>query len=109
MSWLVSAGRVLASAEVATGRSGKARGLIGRPSVDGAFVLHDCRWVHTIGMRVPIDVAFVAADGVVRKVVRMGRHRIGAPVRGASWVVEAEAGAFERWGLREGDMVELRD
>jgi uncharacterized membrane protein (UPF0127 family) len=26
----------------------------------------------------------------------------------ASWVVEAEAGAFARWGLRVGDTIELR-
>ena len=26
----------------------------------------------------------------------------------ASWVIEAEAGAFERWGLHVGDVVELR-
>jgi hypothetical protein len=27
----------------------------------------------------------------------------------AAWVIEAQAGAFERWGLVTGDVVELRD
>ena len=31
------------------------------------------------------------------------------PVWKAAWIIEAEAGAFERWGLRLGDVVELRD
>lgn len=73
------------------------------------MVLSPCRWVHTIGMRFPLDVAYVDSDGVVVKAVRMGRHRIGLPVPKASWVIEAEAGAFERWGLSTGDVVELRD
>ena len=60
-------------------------------------------------MRFPLDVAFVDRDGVVIKTVRMGRHRLGWPVPKAAWVIEAEAGAFERWGLSIGDVVELRD
>ena len=39
----------------------------------------------------------------------MGRYRMGWPVRDAAWVIEAQAGAFERWNLRVGDTVELRD
>jgi hypothetical protein len=42
------------------------------------------------------------------KTVRMHAHRVGVPVWSASWVVEAEAGAFARWGLRVGDTIELR-
>jgi uncharacterized membrane protein (UPF0127 family) len=39
----------------------------------------------------------------------MRRNRIGVPVWKATTVVEAEAGAFERWGLKVGDQVELRE
>ncbi len=35
--------------------------------------------------------------------------RLGAPVKRGSWVIEAATGAFERWGLAVGDVVELRD
>jgi len=72
-------------------------------------VLSPCRWVHTIGMRFPIDLAFLDDDGVVVKTMHMNQHRIGVPVWRANLVVEAEAGAFSRWGLRVGDVVEVRD
>lgn len=71
-------------------------------------MLRPCRWVHTVGMAFPIDVAFVDAEGIVVKVVRMGRWRVGAPTPKAAWVIEAAAGAFERWGLAVGDQVEVR-
>ena len=103
---MVSEARVLASAEVANDGSGRRRGLRGRDAVDGAFVIQSCRWVHTFGMRFPIDVD---EGGVVVKIVRMPPGRLGAPVKRGSWVIEAATGAFERWGLAVGDVVELRD
>jgi uncharacterized protein len=109
VGWLMSDARVLASTEVARHGRSRRRGLLKRDHFEGAFVLTPCKWVHTIGMRFPLDVAFVDDDGVVVKVARMERHRLGWPVSKASWVIEAEAGAFERWGLATGDVVELRD
>jgi uncharacterized protein len=107
-AWLVSDGRVLASLEVASGRAERRRGLLGRDGLDGALLLERMRWVHTVGMRFPIDVAYMDADGNVLKTVRMGRHRVGVPVMKARAVVEAEAGAFARWGLHVGDRLEVR-
>jgi uncharacterized membrane protein (UPF0127 family) len=107
-AWLVSDGRVLASLEVASGRAERRRGLLGRDGLDGALLLERVRWVHTVGMRFPLDVAYLDADGNVLKTVRMGRHRVGVPVMKASSVVEAEAGAFARWGLHVGDRLEVR-
>jgi uncharacterized membrane protein (UPF0127 family) len=109
VGWLVSDARVLASAEVAADRGARRRGLLRRDGLEGALVLRPCRWVHTVGMRFALDVAYVGADGTVVKTVRMARHRMGFPVPGATWVIEAQAGAFERWGLSIGDVVELRD
>ena len=108
VAWLLCGARVLASAEVTTDGHSRRRGLLGRDSVDGALVIESCRWVHTMGMRFPIDVAYVDAEGNVIKTVRMGRYRIGWPVRGGDWVIEAQAGAFERWDLHVGDVVEVR-
>ena len=108
MAWLVSDARVLASAEVAESRAARRRGLLKRDEFDGAFVIEPCRWIHTIGMRFPIDVAYLDADGTVVKTIQMHRHRVGIPVHRARSVVEAEAGAFDRWGLRVGDVVEVR-
>lgn len=106
--WLVSGGHVLASAERATNRRSRAHGLLGRSGVDGAFVISPCRSVHTIGMKFALDVAFLDAAGVVLRIAHMHRNRIGVPVWGARTVIEAEAGAFERWGLHLGDTIELR-
>jgi uncharacterized protein len=106
--WLVCDGRVLASAEVAATRAERRRGLLGRDGFDGALLLQRTRWVHTVGMRFPIDVAYLDADGNVLKTMRMGRHRVGVPVLKARTVVEAEAGAFGRWGLHVGDRIDVR-
>ena len=108
MAWLVSEGQVLASADVATSRAERRRGLLGRDGVDGAVVLPHTRWVHTVGMRFAIDVAFLDAEGKVLRVTQMARHRIGRPERHADTVIEAGAGSFERWGLRVGSYVEIR-
>ena len=107
--WLVSNGIVLASAELASSHADRGRGLLGRDGVGGALVLDRTRWVHTMGMKFPIDVAHVDAAGVVLRITHMPPHRVGSFVRTASRVVEAEAGAFERWGLKVGDAVELRE
>lgn len=108
MAWIVNEGIVMASAEIAIDRVARRRGLLGRDRLDGALVIERCRWIHTVGMRFPLDVAYLDPNGVVIKTVRMGRHRIGAPVWGARSVVEAEAGAFARWGLHVGLAIELR-
>ena len=97
-AWLVSDGRVLASAEVAEDRRARARGLLHRDSLEGALVLDPCRWVHTLGMRFPLDVAYLDADGVVVKTVHMHRHRLGVPVFRSRLVVEAREGAFRPLG-----------
>lgn len=46
------------------------RGLLGRSDVQGILVLVPCHSIHTFGMRFPIDVAFVSADGSVLEVHR---------------------------------------
>jgi len=100
--------RVLASAEVASTRRTRRRGLLGQRSYDGAFVLPRTRSVHTLGMKFSLDVAYLDADGLVVDVRRMPPWRIGLPRWRAHSVIEAEAGSFERWSLSVGDRVEVR-
>ena len=109
MPWIVSDARVLASVEVVRTPRDKGKGLLGRDHLEGAFLIEKCRWVHTIGMRFPLDIAYLDADGHVLKTIRMNRHRVGVPVWKARCVLEAEAGAFGRWGLHVGDVIELRE
>ncbi len=108
MSWLLRDGDVLASAEVADTFAARSRGLLGRSDFAGAMVLPRTKAVHTLGMRFPIDVAFCDRDLVVVGIVRLRPWRMSAPRLRCRSVVEARAGAFDRWGLRVGDTLELR-
>ncbi len=107
MPWLVRAADVLAAAEVARSGRERRRGLLGRDGVEGALVLAPCRHVHTFGMRFPIDIAFCDGDGVVLRVCSLPPWRLAPVVFRARFVIEAEAGAFERWALHEGDIIEI--
>ena len=42
--------------------------------MEGALVLRPCRWIHTIGLRFPLDVAYLDDDGVVLKTMQMHRN-----------------------------------
>lgn len=108
MPWLVRDGEVLASLEVTSSRRDRRRGLLGRDGLAGALLLRPCASVHTVGMRFDLDVAFCDEDLKVLETVRMRRWRVGLPRRGARCVLEAEAGAFERWRLRPGDQLEVK-
>jgi uncharacterized protein len=109
MAWLVREGDVLATAEIAETRRARRRGLIGRKDFEGALVLRSCRHVHTFFMRFPIDVAFCDRDGTVLRTTCLRPWRISSLVANAAFAIEAESGAFERWGLRVGDQVEVKE
>lgn len=109
MPWLLRDGEVLASLEVARDRRARVRGLLGRDGIEGALLLRPCRSVHTIGLRFPIDVAFCDRDLVVVRIVRLGRFRMARPVLRSQAVLEAEAGAFARWGLQLGDQLDVKE
>ena len=96
-------------AEVMDSARARLRGLIGQAGIGGALVLPRCRQVHTFGMRFDIDVAFCASDGTVLRVIMLRPHRLSPVVWRSTFVVEAAAGAFARWPLREGDTVRVRE
>jgi uncharacterized protein len=111
MAWLLRAGDVLAAAEVAASRRARRRGLLGRDGVDGALLIDPGRAIHTVGMRFTIDVAYCRRTGdelEVLEVCTMVPWRIGVPRLRARCVIEAEAGAFDRWGLAAGDVLQLK-
>ena len=109
MAWLLRDGEVLASLEVATDRRARRKGLLGRDDVEGALLLTPARSVHSLGMRFPIDVAWLDGDLVVLRTARLGRHRMTRPVLKAHSVLEAQAGAFGSWDLTVGQQLETRD
>lgn len=107
--WLLRDDAVLANAEVARTSTERLRGLLGRSGFEGALVLPRTRSVHSLGMRFALDVAFLDRRLCVLQVVHLAPWRVTRPRWGTRTVLEAEAGAFERWGLRVGDVLELHE
>jgi hypothetical protein len=95
--------------EVAATRGARRRGLLGRDGIDGLLVLVPCRQVHTFGMRFPIDVAFVARDGRVLRVVTMRPGRVSRVVWRSRYVLEGPADAFAGWGITRGAVLAVRE
>ncbi len=94
--------------EVARTFAERSRGLLGRRGIETALVLEPASSVHTFGMAFPIDVAYVARSGRVLAVRTMARHRLGLPRPRSRWILEAEAGRMQRWGIRPGCTLQVR-
>ena len=88
-----------ALADVAIASTMKARlvGLLGRDGAAGVLMLAPCRSIHTYGMRFPIDVAFVAADGAVLAAHRDVPPRRHLRCRGAVATLERQAAPGLPW------------
>ncbi|MEU6663559.1 DUF192 domain-containing protein [Streptomyces sp. NPDC046821] len=93
--------------EIAESGPARRRGLLGRDGIDGALLLTASSSVHTVGMRFAIDVAYLDRRGKVLAVRTMRPGRIGLPRLRARSVLEAEAGAMARWGVRRGVRVTI--
>ncbi|MFF9767141.1 DUF192 domain-containing protein [Streptomyces sp. NPDC014636] len=93
--------------EVSASYRARTKGLLGRDSVDGAMLLSPASGVHTFGMRIPIDVAYLDRRLTVIAVRTMSPGRLGLPRLRARHVLEAEAGAMAGWGVRAGVRVEV--
>ncbi len=107
--WLLRDGHVVCALEMTESFAERAKGLHGRAGSEGALHLAGGRVVHTAGMKFDLDVAFLSADLVVVELVRVQPWRMAMPRRGTRSVLEAEAGAWERWGVRVADQLEIRE
>ena len=89
----------------------KMRGLLGRPPLaDGEGLLIDsCAMVHTFGMRYRLDLAFLDAQGRVRKLVAALPPARCAGSLGADATLELAPGALERLSLKVGDRLTWRE
>ncbi|WP_030346044.1 DUF192 domain-containing protein [Streptomyces sp. NRRL S-1022] len=88
--------------EISASYRARTKGLLGRDSLDGAMLLSPASGVHTFGMRIPIDVAYLDRNLTVLAVRTMPPGRLGLPRLRARHVLEAEAGAMTKWGLSAG-------
>ena len=108
-AWLLREEEVLAALEVAETREERVKGLLGREGIDGAILLRPARSVHSVGMAFPIDVAFCTKDLVVVRTICLRPNSMTPPSLRGSCVIEAEYGSFDRWKLRPGDRLEIRE
>lgn len=108
MAWLLRGEDVLATLEVADSFAARFTGLLGKSEFEGAILIKPAASVHTIGMKFPIDVAFCGKDLRVIDAITMRPNRVSLIRPHARCVIEAEAGAFARWGLERGDVLEIR-
>ena len=104
--WLLRDGKVVCALELADSPAARAA-LRGRTGCEGALHVDGLRTVHTVGMKFPIDVAFLSTDLTVVRVSRLKPWRLALGGRTARSAVQTEAGSFERWGVRLGDQLEL--
>jgi uncharacterized protein len=83
-------------------------GLLGRDGLSegAALVIRPCNSIHTFFMRFDIDVAFLAKDGrVVRVIPAMKPWRATRVYPSAAMAVELPSQTLARTGTREGDVL----
>lgn len=85
------------------------RGLLGtrEPPVQGLYLV-PCRSVHTMGMRYPIDLVFLAKDGRVLRVVEAVPPWRVVGARGAHAVAEFAAGTVRSAQVAAGERLTWR-
>ncbi|MFE7123971.1 DUF192 domain-containing protein [Streptomyces sp. NPDC057617] len=93
--------------EIAASYGTRRRGLLGRDGIDGALLITPCNSVHSFRMRFAIDVAYLDKELTVVDVHTLRPGRLAMPRWKARHVLEAEAGAMARWGLRPGTRVSV--
>ena len=83
----------------------RARGLLGRPPLDWGegFWIEPCSSVHCMGMGYALDLAFVDAQGVIKKLVRDVRPWRMASHWGARATLEMRGGQLDRCAWQVGD------
>ena len=103
---------MLARIEWAGTSSDRKRGLLGRDSLDpeeGIYIV-PCKMIHMFGMRFPIDVAFLAADGRVLAVHHtLKPNHLSRLVFRADGVLEIAAGRLSATNTEVGDIIEFRE
>ena len=98
----------VAPLSVARTSGARRKGLLKTSAVEGALWITRCPSVHMIGMKYPIDVAVLDADGVVLHVATLrptwGLTRWRLRARST---VETGVGQLERWGVQVGSRLAI--
>ncbi|HZQ09026.1 MAG TPA: DUF192 domain-containing protein [Anaerolineae bacterium] len=103
-TWLVSQG------QVASNLWTRLVGLMGKRALPQGFglLLRNETAIHTFGMRIPIDVLYIDAQGkILRMTNAMPPAKIGPLVHGVQDVLELPVGTLTQSDTHEGDQLEL--
>lgn len=77
--------------------------------VGDGLLLHGEQAIHTFGMKIPIDVAYLDARGLVLRTLHsMPPGRLGPFLWKSRDILELPAGVFTSTGTREGDQLEIK-
>ncbi|CAM5266321.1 hypothetical protein SSPIM334S_05280 [Streptomyces spiroverticillatus] len=93
--------------EIAASARARSRGLLGRSGIEGALLLTTASGIHTFRMRFPLEVAYLDRELRVLAVRTLPPNRLPLPHLRTRHVLEAEAGALTRWGVRPGARVRI--
>lgn len=101
------------NAEIADSFFRRFMGLMFRKAIADDYALHitPCNQIHMLNMRFAIDVVYLDGEGrVVRIDSNVAPKKICKTVREAKSVIEMNASAAEKYGIRTGDVMEtVRD
>lgn len=87
------------------------RGLSGLSILEADHTLYisPCEWVHTFGMKFPIDVAFLAKDGRILAIQsNLKPNRLSKIIFRAEGILELAAGRLAATDSAVGDILEFR-
>ena len=108
-AWLINDTRVLASANLARTRRERRRGMKDFPDASLPLVITPCNWVHSFGMKFPVDVVYLDANDAIIDIALLKPGRIALPRRHAVRVIETQPNACRLWGIAPGDTIRVRE
>lgn len=100
---------LLSDVQVASSFFKRLKGLMGTKELNDnqGLVIRPCNSVHTFGMKINIDIAFVDKNNkVIRIIEDMRRKKVSPIVKGSKYVIEAKAGKFKN-SLAPGDEIKI--
>lgn len=96
---------IVEQGELANTFFNRLKGLLGRKTIypGEGLLIYPCDMVHSIGMRMEIDVLFVSKDNrIVHIIERMIPNRISKQIENSCYVLELPSGYVARTGTKGG-------
>lgn len=105
-----SNGRLLAEGSIANSFLSRLKGLIGKKTMSEGegLIINPCTMVHSIGMKINIDVLFISeTNEIVYIIEKMPPNRISPYVKFARYVIELPAGSIQKTSTIVGHVISL--